>query len=335
MLNDLIGQTVDFFSRAFLDSAVQYFYIYVLVVIRLAGLMSVAPVFGQSVVPIPIRVMIVLGLGFVLTPMLEQTTGNSIARYDANRDGFLTPDETPSHLAGRIEHLAELNAAKRPQGRADFSIDRVPVSEFASRFQSPETLGALTGSIIAEFSLGFLLGLGVTFLLSGLQLAGQMIDQQLGLEFGAVVNPDLQAGASVSTGLLHLMGTVILLTMQPVNGHVMLLRATLETFDALPVGEAVLFSQTHVLFTELVHKSLLLGVQVAAPVLAAMSIVTVALGFLGHSVPQINQMVVGFPIRSLAGLLIMSVSLSGMGGILVDAVPEAIHDIQAAITSYG
>lgn len=335
MFNDVITQSVEFFSRAFVESALQYFYIYVLVVIRLGGLMSVAPVFGQSVVPIPIRVMMVLGLGFVLTPMLEQTTGTSIARYDSNRDGFLTADEMPAHLSGRVEHLAELSAASRSDGRAAFAVDRVPLSAFASRFQSPETLGALTGSIIAEFSLGFLLGLGVTFLLSGLQLAGQMIDQQLGLEFGAVVNPDLQAGASVSTGLLHLMGTVIILTMQPVNGHVILLRATLETFDALPVGEAVLFSQTHVLFTELVHKSLLLGVQVAAPVLAAMSIVTVALGFLGHSVPQINQMVVGFPIRSLAGLLIMSVSLSGMGGILVDAVPEAIHDIQAAITSYG
>jgi flagellar biosynthesis protein FliR len=210
----------------------------------------------------------------------------------------------------------------------------VPVSAFSSVFIPPESLTELLRDIVAEFSLGFLLGLGATVFLSGLQLAGQLIDQQLGLEFGAIVNPDLQGGASISSQTFFLLGGACLLVMRPLNGHLMILSALFETFEAMPVGDAVLFGDAHTLFTELVQKSLLLAVQVAAPIMATMGLVTISMGFLGHSVPQINQLVVGFPVRSLAGMLVLTLSLSGTGRYVVDSVPSVIIDIQTAVTSY-
>ena len=170
--------------------------------------------------------------------------------------------------------------------------------------------------------------------MSGLQLAGQIIDQQLSLEFGSIVNPDLHGSASVSSQMFFLLGGATLLVMEPLNGHLMMLSVLIETFDALPVGQAVLFSGTPGLFTELVQKSLLLGVQVAAPVIATMSLVSLAMGYLGHSVPQINQMVVGFPIRSMMGLVILMATFSGATRAIVDVVPEAIYTLQMALTSY-
>ncbi|NQV25477.1 MAG: flagellar biosynthetic protein FliR [Rhodopirellula sp.] len=335
-MDGFIDDVSGFWTRQLLDVAVRHFYLFILIAIRLSGLFAVGPIFSQTTIPINIRVLLVLTLGFVLTPVVQQGAGQDIAKHDRNQDGFLSESEVPPFLQGRFQSLADsLNDSPNEDAELQHpSHPAVPVSAFSSFFLAPETLTELLRDIAAEFSLGFLLGLGVTVFLSGLQLAGQLIDQQLGLEFGSVVNPDLQGGASISSQTFFLLGGVCLLVMTPLNGHLMMLSALFETFEAMPVGEAFLFSDAHILFTELIQKSLLLAVQVAAPIMATMGLVTISMGFLGHSVPQINQLVVGFPVRSLAGMLVLSLTLSGTGRYVVDSVPTVINDIQLAITSY-
>lgn len=335
-MDAFLNEVSDFWTRQLLDVAVRHFYMFILIAIRLSGLFAVGPIFSQTTIPLNIRVLLVLTLGFVLTPVVHQGAGQNIARHDQNRDGYLSLSETPPHLQGRFHLLLEdREESQNATNSLNSSRSRVvPVSAFSSTFVAPEALTELLRDIVTEFSLGFLLGLGVTVFLSGLQLAGQLIDQQLGLEFGSVINPDLQGGASISSQTFFLLGGICLLVMKPLNGHLMILSALFETFEAMPIGEAFLFTDAHTLFTELVQKSLLLAVQVAAPILATMGLVTISMGFLGHSVPQINQLVVGFPVRSLAGMLMLSLSISGTGRYVVDAVPTVIHDIQIAITSY-
>jgi flagellar biosynthetic protein FliR len=331
-MDAFIGEVSEFWTRQLLDAAVQHFYMFILIAIRLSGLFAVGPIFSQTAIPINIRVLLVLTLGFVITPVVQQGAGKSVAQYDSNRDGYLSETEVPPFLQGRFRHLADLQ--NESDDVAATRRDVVAVPAFLSIFVAPATLTELVRDIVAEFSLGFLLGLGVTVFLSGLQLAGQLIDQQLGLEFGSVVNPDLQGGASLTSQSFFLLGGVCLLVMAPLNGHLMMLSALFETFEAMPVGDAFFFSEPHVLFTELVQKSLLLAVQVAAPIMATMGLVTISMGFLGHSVPQINQLVVGFPVRSLAGMLVLTLILSGTGRYVVDSVPTVINDIKIAITSY-
>src|SRR5262245_56908239 len=43
---------------------------------------------------------------------------------------------------------------------------------------------------IVELALGLALGMGMTIILSALQMAGNLIDQQLGLALGQVFNPE-------------------------------------------------------------------------------------------------------------------------------------------------
>ena len=78
--------------------------------------------------------------------------------------------------------------------------------------------------------------------------------------------------------------------------------------------------------------ALLLAVQVCGPLLATMSLVTLSMGYLGHSVPQFNQLVIGMPIRSLVGVLVLLLTLSGTSRVVIDAVPETIQQIERALT---
>ena len=196
----------------------------------------------------------------------------------------------------------------------------------------PTAMSGLLLVVGSEFVLGLLLGLGAMIVLSGLQLAGQVVDQQIGLQFGSIINPDLGGETAISSQLFFMLGGMAVLLMEPIGGHLMLVQTLIETFDAMPVGQAVVFGGTPMLLTEMVHQSLLLAVQVAAPVLATMSLVTVCLGYLGHCVPQFNQLVVGFPIRSAVGILVLAVTLSGVSRVVVDAIPESIRQMQIALS---
>jgi flagellar biosynthetic protein FliR len=57
------------------------------------------------------------------------------------------------------------------------------------------------------------------------------------------------------------------------------------------------------------------------------------MGFLGHSVPQINVLVIGFPIRVLVSLLVLTASLSGIARTVVDLVPSTIDALVRAISA--
>ena len=70
-----------------------------------------------------------------------------------------------------------------------------------------------------------------------------------------------------------------------------------------------------------------LAVQVAAPVLATMALVSLAMGFLGHTVPQVNVLVVGFPVRALVNLTVLAGSLTALRWNLAERLPGVIEHL--------
>ena len=61
-----------------------------------------------------------------------------------------------------------------------------------------------------------------------------------------------------------------------------------------------------------------LAVQLLAPVLALLFLTQVALGLVARAVPQIQIMIVGFPLTIAVGFIFLSLTLMGAGPSLVD-----------------
>ncbi|MFN0195496.1 MAG: flagellar biosynthetic protein FliR [Planctomycetaceae bacterium] len=188
---------------------------------------------------------------------------------------------------------------------------------------------------VGELGLGLVLGLGVMTILSGLQLAGQLIDQQSGTGLGEVLNPELDESGSLTGVLLFLMGTTIFLLLEPWGGHLQMLSALLDTFQTFPLGGAFVPTSSIEFLRDLVHHSLVIGIQLAAPVLAAMMMVELAMGFLSRTVPQINVLVVGFVVRGLVSLLIMVVAFSGLGEVVADQISMTIDGLRHTFSQSG
>ncbi len=304
--------------------AMQEFYTFILVFIRVSGLMIIGPSFGQAIIPPNIRALLVFTLAIIITPSLSNVSQTAFHRLDENRDGRLTQAEVPEQLEQQFTQLLVSNG-KQQSGF-------LTASEFRFSLRMPSSLLDLLWTAVKELSLGLFLGLGVFIILSGLQLAGEMIDQQTGFSLGRISNPGMGVEGTITGQTLFMLGMTILLVLEPIGGHLMMLSSLLETFQTLPIGNAFVTTGAVDLLRDLVHQSLVLGVQVAAPLMAVMSLVALTMGFLGHPVPQVNVLVLGFPIRAMINLLILSVSFSGVGRLLVDWIPHVIDSMRQALT---
>lgn len=311
--------------------AMTKFYEFTLVLVRMAGLMAIGPIFGQKIVPGNIRVLLVISMAFVITPTLGDQSVTGFQRLDADeqgvRDGKILRDDLPERLHPRFDALIE-RAGKQPD-------DALTLEEFryhTLRLKLPSTVFDYAWVAVGEFALGLVLGLGVLTILSGLQLAGELIDQQTGMSMGKLSNPSMDINASVTGQFLFMLGVTILAIMEPINGHLLMVAALVETFQTLPVGEAYITSGTVELLQVLMQQSLVLGIQVAAPMLACMSLVALTMGFLGHSVPQLNILVIGFPIRASVSILILAITVSGAADAIVIAIPQTIDALRQGLT---
>lgn len=301
--------------QQFLLGATRTFVAFTLVVARLSGMMLVAPVFSHPDVPVQLRVFVVLALSLVVTPGLVSLDGvQTFERLDQDGDGRLLVTEVSSQIAPHVEELLTRAGKSHTEGLAPH--------EFTLPLPLPHTpldyawLGAI------EFAVGLALGLGILTILSGLQMAGNQIDQQIGVSLGEIFNPEFEVNATLSGQLLHHLGMAVFLI---VGGHVLLVSALTETFRTLPVGYAWVSAPALDLIRDLVQQSLLLALQVSAPVLAAMAIVGLAMGILGHTIPQVNVLVIGFPVRTLVGLLILALSFTGVAHVMAGTLPETIR----------
>lgn len=328
LFDRLVNQAMaDIGTRQLLNWAMQNFYAFTLVLVRMSGLMTAGPLFGTPMVPPNVRVLLVLVMSILITPALLDHSRVAFHRFDGDHDGRLTRDEVPPHLQ---EHFDRLLANATPAGRTALTEN-----EFYHRPSMPSTVLDFAWTAGNEFVLGFVLGFGVMIIMSGLQLAGELLDQQSGIAMGEVVNPGFEINGSISGQFLFLLGITVFVCMEPMGGHLLVISALVETFQTLPIGEAQVSFAAYEVLRDLVHQSLVLAIQVAAPMLATMALVALAMGFLGHTVPQINVLVIGFPIRVSINLVILTLSFSGIGRAVVDYVPLAIDQLRFVLANPG
>ena len=261
-----------------------------LVVARLAGLLGVGLFLGRTLLTWQVRVGLIVLLTLVVVPTLP------LAR------------ETVSQVR-LVGHEAEAVARSVTQaGSAVRDALTTPVDFVAA--------------LLCELGLGAVLGLGLAIVLSGLKLGGEWLDRHSGLGMGSVLNPEYLSEGSVSAEMLLLLGIASILLMEPVGGHLLFARTILESFHALPVAEASHWPSLFDLLGALLRQSLVLGLRVAMPLVVAMSLIDMTLGFVSRSsrwslLPALTAL------RMAAALLILVATLPGIAEAVTTTVLES------------
>ena len=180
------------------------------------------------------------------------------------------------------------------------------------------TLGPI---VILEVLIGLAIGFMASIPLVAVQTGGLVMGQQMGLGFAQLFNPTIDDEADVVGQMLFLMalGGFVL-----VGGHESLVLAVLHSFEHIPIGSSVADADLIALLTGLLLAALELALRVAAPLLALIFLESLAMGFIAKTVPQLNILSLGFPLRILIGMLIIAVGLVVIDEVVMDGVDETL-----------
>ncbi len=222
---------------------------------------------------------------------------------------------------------SEVPARVRALLAVGLAILIVPM-EWGKTTSYPETLVNYFLLVGAEALIGLTLGLGITVLFSGMQVAGQIISQMSGMQLADVFSPGFDTSVPIFSHLLYFVAMAMFVT---IGGHRKVMEALLDTFVWLPAGRGDFSQSITEAMTSLLTQSFVLGVRAAAPAMVALLLATLILGVVGRTLPQLNVMVLGFGFNVLATLGTLSVSLGAAAWIFQEQLEPALETLLEAL----
>ncbi len=188
----------------------------------------------------------------------------------------------------------------------------------------PDDVLAAAVMLAGETLLGLAIGLTGALLMHGVLVAGEVASLQMGLSLGQAIG-SMPEGASVGVGQLN--GYFASLIYLSLGGHLTLYQALAASFAAVPPGRAVLGVAGGRMVAELAGTVFSAGIRATAPVMVALLLANLALAILGKAVPQLNVMMLSFPITIAVGMIALGASLPFLAAYLagqVDMLPALL-----------
>jgi flagellar biosynthetic protein FliR len=203
-------------------------------------------------------------------------------------------DRASVPLLWRLAVAAALAAALAP---AVVAASPVPVTV---------TWPLLVTEALRSLLVGALVAFTVNLAFTAVRYAGHVVGMQIGF---AIVNSfDPQSGAQVSV-VAQLYYLLAVLFFFAVDGHHALIEAMYQSCVVLPPLRPIDAGAGAWLMLQEYGSVFSLGLRIAAPVVIVLLLISATMGVIVKTVPQINVLVVGFPIKIAAGLLTLGLSL--------------------------
>ncbi len=182
--------------------------------------------------------------------------------------------------------------------------------------------------LAGELVVGLCLGLGITILFSGVQVAGQTIGQLSGMALADVFDPGFDNNSPVFSQLLFYLALAVFML---INGHRILMATLLDTFQAIPPGQGGVANSVFEALIAILGQSFVVGLRASAPVMTALLLATLIMGLLSRTLPQLNILSFGFGLNALLVQAALLFSLGGAAWALTDQVDAVLEQLQAAL----
>ena len=191
-----------------------------------------------------------------------------------------------------------------------------------------KALGPVIVLLVQEIMIGAVLGLTARLAISGLQVAGSVIAQQLGLGFVTAVDPTQGEQGMIIGNFLTLLGITLFFA---TDMHHLVIAALNDSYTLFEPGDLPTSGDAAALITKTVAGAFRIGIQLSAPFIVFGLLFNIGLGVLARLMPQMQVFFVGLPLSILLGLLFLLLLLGAMMSFFLDYAGGVLH----ALTPHG
>jgi flagellar biosynthetic protein FliR len=191
---------------------------------------------------------------------------------------------------------------------------------------------SLLGVMIQEVSVGLLLGFVTRLIFYTVELAGNVISSEIGLNLASILDPMSQQSSQITGTVLLFLATVVMLTL---NLHHWMLLGFERTYTVLPIGGAHLNSALFETIVAQTSRIFTLALQISAPVMAASFVITLVFAMLSRAVPQMNIFTEMYGFRVAGGLIVFGFTLQLTAQYVVNYLHRLPDDMLAVAQMLG
>lgn len=160
--------------------------------------------------------------------------------------------------------------------------------------------------LVQQLLIGLSLGFAVRLVFAVVELAGELIGLQMGMNFAGFFDPVM---ASQSTAASRFFATLVSFLFIVTNGHLRVIEVVVASLQAFPVGPEPFAFLRAVQPQTWGAQIFSMGLWIALPMMAVMLFVNLVLGVIARVAPQSNIFALGFPITISVGLVGMMAML--------------------------
>ena len=131
----------------------------------------------------------------------------------------------------------------------------------------------------------------------------------MGLSMANMVDPSM-GNVPVIAQFFVICSTLIFLGL---GGHVLVISLLLESFEFLPINSALDLQGLLKLTIEWSAMMFLGAILIGLPLMASLLFINIGLGVITRTAPALNIFAVGFPAMILAGIVLLSLSMTSIG----------------------
>lgn len=199
----------------------------------------------------------------------------------------------------------------------------LPVKEHytANGFRMPEEFSSYLLLLANETMVGIGMGFFMGIIFTVFQMAGQLFSVQIGFGISEVIDPLSQIQIPLLGQLKAFLGTLIFFA---IDGHLQIFNALLYSFKSMPLVN--IMNMTNDFFKALKWSFISMftaALKISFPIMGVLFLVTLSMGLLAKAAPQMNILMVGFPIYIVVGLTTIIYLLPGFLSSAKDYLNEA------------
>lgn len=220
--------------------------LFLLILVRTAGIFTLTPIFGAKQVPMQVRIIVSLALTLIFVPLA------------------------------------------------------VPVGNLPTEILSLALMAA------REACIGLGIGFIITMVFMAIETAGSFVDMNAGFSFAATIDPVHGTNSALAARTHTLLAGLLFFV---TNSHHLVVRGLADSFTLAPIGELSFNPAVTGGMTDLFISLFLIALRIAMPVMAAVFLVDLAMAITSRIVPQMNVLMVGFPLKMGVGIVGMIVAV--------------------------
>ena len=160
--------------------------------------------------------------------------------------------------------------------------------------------------LLQQVLVGMTLGFAVRLVFTAVELAGELIGLQMGLNYATFFDPSSGAQATTTSRFL---GATVAAVFISIDGHLATVAALVRSFETFPVGPEPLAFLRAMRPERWGGEIFMLGLWIALPVVAMLLFANLVLGVISRVAQQMNIFAIGFPVTLATGLLGLLVTL--------------------------